>query len=178
MISLPAYVKNYGSETECVGDHCQKLERWVIASYVMSRRDWSLYLVHLQPPQFSFCVNGDFCRTPCVSSIYCWRSITGEPGGHPSLAGDEQDHSGLFSCSLLTQHAFYSRIPQEKQAHLPCLEIKPRENGDGGNNKPALFSRAEDWLFKNSLGISAESVPGRILDHFFLFLIFLDSSSF
>lgn len=30
---------------------------------------------------------------------------------HPSLVGDEQDDSGLFSCSLLTHHAFYSRNP-------------------------------------------------------------------
>lgn len=151
MISLPAYIKNYGSEAECVGDHCQKHERWVIASYVMSRRDWSLYHVHLQPPQFSFCVNGDFCRTPCVSSIYCWRSITGELGGHPSLAGDEQDDSGLFFCSLLTQHAFYSRVPQEKQAHLLYFEIKPRENGDWREITSLLYSAEQRTDFLKTL---------------------------
>lgn len=37
-----------------------------------------------------------------------------------------------------THHAFYEN-PSGKQAHLPYLEIKPRENGDGGNNMPAFI---------------------------------------
>ena len=61
---------------------------------------------------------------------------------------------------------------------FPTLRSNQGKMEMGGNNKPALFSRAEDWVFKNSLGISAESVPEQILDHFFLFLIFLDSSCF
>lgn len=87
---------------------------------------------------------------------------------HPSLVGDEQDDSGLFSCSLLTHHAFYSRNPSGEagSSSLPRDQTKGKMEM-GGNNMPALFSRAEDWLFKNSLGISAESVPEQIF--FFLF---------
>lgn len=162
--------KNYDSEAECVGDHCQKHERWVIASYVMSRHDWSLYHVHLQPPQFSLSITGDFCRTLCVSSIYCWRSITGEPGGHPSSFTGGRWTGWLWTFFLLLVNT--SRFLQQKSLRRSRLIFPTSRSNQGkmemgGNNMPALFSRAEDWLFKNSLGISAESVPEQILDHFF-----------
>ena len=69
------------------------------------------------------------------------------------------------------------KLKQQKLGRKERIETKGIMEM-GGNNKPALFSRAEDWLLKNSLGISAESVPEQILDHFSLFLIFLDSSCF
>lgn len=120
--------KNYDSEAECVGDHCQKHERWVIASYVMSRHDWSLYHVHLQPPQFSLSITGDFCRTLCVSSIYCW-SITGEPGGHPSSFTGGRWTGWLWTFFLLLVNT--SRFLQQKSLRRSRLIFLPRDQTKG-----------------------------------------------